>query len=228
MRRFVVFGMVWVGFALFGMPAAAEVAAPPAINLPAGGKIVTEINLSDSDVLGIIKQSIPAVEDVAKQIAPMFARTAGASSGPDLAKAIDLKDFSEAISGVQNVRMLIARYPKYMTAERFLAEFTMGVAKSGQFSKTISDFGFFPGSVALFSAPDNGGIIAFAYNADEGTAYAARVVGGVDIPKLIRWSGEIAKAFIPARVQVQPNAMEQPAADDAGPALEAQPPAESN
>lgn len=189
---------------------AAEVVVPPAINMPAGGKIVTEINLSDNDVLGIVKQSIPALADVLKELAPTIAQRAGAQNNPGWAKLISLEEFSQAISGVRDVRVLIARYPKMMTPERFLSEFSAGVAKTGQFNKIVSDFGFFPGSMAMFAAPENAGIIAFAYNPEEHTAYAVRVVGGLDVPKLIHWSGQIAKMFVAVRSEVQVEPPAQP------------------
>lgn len=201
MKRLV--GLMVAAILLVAMPAVAEVVAPPVINMPTGGKVVTEINLSDNDVLGIIKQSIPAVADVLKELAPAFAQRAGAPDNLDFAKMINLDEFSQAISGVKDVRVLIARYPKTMTPQRFLAEFTAGVAKTGRFNKTVSDSGFFPGSVGMFSAPDNGGIIGFAYNPQEHTAYMIRVVGGLDMPKLIRWSGQIAKMFVGARTGIE-------------------------
>lgn len=223
MKKFVISLIVLVAVFVTLAPSYAEVVKPPAINMPAGGKIVTEVNLSDSDVLGIVKQSIPAVADVLKEMGPALAERAGAPSSLDVAQLVNLEEFLEAVSGVKNVRLLIARYPKSMTAERFLSEFNMGVAKTGEFSKTVSDFGFFPGSVALFSAPDNGGIVGFAYNPEEHTAYAVRVVGGLDMPKLIRWAGQIAKFFVVQRKAVVP---EQPSVDEPVPGTPAPQPAD--
>lgn len=219
MNRFVVLLVVLVAIVLGAMPVAAEVITPPAINMPYGGKIVTEINLSDNDVLGIVKQSIPAVGDVLKDMAPAIAGQVGMEPTSNWAEMINLDEFSQAVAGVKDVRLLIARYPQTMTPQRFLSEFTAGVAKTGRFNKTVSDFGFFPGSVALFSAPENGGIIGFAFNPNEHVAYAVRVVGGLDMPELIRWSGQIAKYFMHNRTKVVPDTVDQPY-DDQPPATE--------
>ena len=175
---------------------AATVICPPAIYLPAGGKVVTEINLSDSDVLGIVKQSIPALADVVKDMLPLAMGGGDAKSAVVWASVIDVKGLSEAIDGVKNIRMVVAKYPSPIPPERFLDEFNMGVAKAGKFNKIITDFGFMPGAGGFYALPDNAGCMGFAYDPHERTAYAVRVVGGVDIPKLIKWAGEIAKAAV--------------------------------
>ncbi len=202
MKRFLIPVIVLAVFA-GALPVAADVVSPPAIHLPAGGRIVTEVNLSDKDVLGIAKASIPALGGVLKELAPAIIQKAELPQDVDLVDLINLEEFSQAISEVKDVRLLVARYPKTMTPERFASEFAMGVAKTGTFNKTLSDTGFFPGSIGVFSAPDNSGIIMFAYHPDERTAYAARVVGGVDVPKLIRWGGRIAKWFVGQMIEVE-------------------------
>ncbi len=214
------FCLLLAALAAIALPAAAEVVTPAAIYMPAGGKVVTEVNLGDADVLGMVKQSIPAVGDVLRELAPSIGKEMRIDSHVDVASLINLDEFAQAIAGVKDVRLLLVRYPKTMTPQRFVAEFTRGVAKTGAFNKTITDFGFFPGSVRLFSAPDNGGIIAFAYNPDEHLAYALRVVGGEDVPKLIRWGGRIVKVFVENQKDVH---MVQESGHQAGPS---NPPAE--
>lgn len=175
-------------------PCAAEgnLTSPPAIYLPAGGKVVTEINLSDDDVLGIIKESIPALADVAKDLVPLK-MGANAEHAQALAEAIDITGLMEAIEGITNIRIVIARYPSRLSPERFVKEFSAGVAKAGQFNKVLTDFGFSPGAAGLYALPDNAGCMGFAYDPNSRTVYAARVVGGLDVPKLIKWAGDIAK-----------------------------------
>lgn len=175
--------------------AQSEVAPPPAIYLPYGGKIVTEINVSDEDVLGIVKQSIPALADVAKQLLPLrFGENAQAVS-----EAIDVHDLMQAIEGITNVRIIIAKYPSKISPERFVNEFNVGVAKAGSFNKVLTDFGLSGGAAGLYVLPENAGCIAFAYDPSERTVYAARVVGGLDVPKLIKWVGNVAKAALCAQ-----------------------------
>lgn len=171
--------------------AAASVAAPPAINLPAGGKVVTEINVSDEDVLGMVKSSIPAIADVLKNL------TAGESGSsralPEWAKSISTQELSEAISGVRGIRVIIARYAKPIEPEKFVEQFGMGVVKLGQFNSIATDFGTLPVAAGLYAAPENAGMVGFAYSRASGTAYAVRIVGGLDLPKLIHWAGEVAR-----------------------------------
>lgn len=227
MKRFTV-AVVLIALVLGALPAVAAIVEPPAINMPAGGKVVTEINLGDNDVLGIVKQSIPALADVIKEVAPSVTGAAGASANADIANSISFDELSQAIAGVKDIRVLVACYPNTMTAERFLSEFTAGVGKLGRFSKTATDLKFFPGSVGLFSAPDNGGIVGFAYDPKGHTAYALRVVGGLDMPKLIHWSGQISsqigKFFMGRAVE----SFGTPPSDQAAPGTAApQPPVEA-
>jgi hypothetical protein len=170
------------------------VASPPAIYLPAGGKVVTEINLSDSDVLGIIKESIPALADVARELLPLK-MGASPEAAEAIVNAIDVTGLMEAINGITNVRVVIAKYPSKISPERFVKEFNAGVAKAGQFNRILTDFGFSGGAAGLYALPDNQGTIGFAYDPGQRTAYAARVVGGLDVPKLIKWAGNVAKTI---------------------------------
>lgn len=197
-----------------------EMTPPPAIYLPYGGKIVTEINLSDDDVLGIIKQSIPALADVARELLPLkFGEKAEAVAG-----AIDVTDLMQAIGGVTNVRIVIAKYPSKISPERFLKEFDAGVTKAGRFNKVLTDFGFCGGAAGLYALPGNAGCMGFTYDPAERTVYAARVVGGLDVPRLIRWIGNIAKVGLSAeRGQAQEEKGEN-TREDSGSA----PPAEEN
>lgn len=191
--------------------AAPMLSKPPTIYMPAGGKVVTEINVSDDDVLGIIKQAIPVVADVVKDIAPTQVGGANAKVFATVASSVDTTGLSDAISGIKSIRVLIAKYPAGMSAEKFLNEFTKGAAKTGQFSKILTDFGTFPGAVGIYVLPNNAGCLGFAYDPRQHTAYAARVVGGIDVPKLIKWAGGIAKIAIDAKTKAGIDSQPEPA-----------------
>lgn len=222
MKRTLVVLAALATMSIFAAPLAAQtdeagkLIAPPAIYLPAGGKVVTEINLSDDDVLGIIKQAIPAIGDVVKDLVPAAGEGAQNSLSAVgfvamAASTIDTTGLSEAIAGVKNVRVLIAKYPGAVSPEKFLREFDKGAAKAGPFNKILSDFGFSPGAVAIYALPNNGGCMGFAYNPSAHAVYALRVVGGVDVPKLIKWAGGIAKVFsVRSAVAGQPVPAPQP------------------
>lgn len=204
--------MVTVAMPAIAADGAATMIAPPAIFMPAGGKVVTEINVSDDDVLGIIKQAIPAVADVAKELGSSAMAGGGRemSAMIAMAGAVDVQGLSEAIVGITNVRLLAVRYARPMAPEKFVEEFTAGAAKAGQFNKIVTDFGMFPGALGIYALPANGGCMGFVYLPDQRTVYAVRVVGGVDVPKLIKWGGSIAKLALTSRMQVVPEAAAQP------------------
>ena len=208
MRRLFIVSVALIALWALCLPAVAQTenaatpTAPPAIYLPVGGKVVTEINVSDDDVLGIIKQAIPMVNDIVKDIASTKTKNPDVSCDPQftmvmgIAGTVDMHGLSEAIAGVKNVRVLIVKYPRNISPERFLSECGDGVQKAGPFRKILSDYGNFPGAVAIYALPENAGCMGFAYDSYAKTAYAVRVVGGVDIPKLIKWAGGIAKNAI--------------------------------
>ena len=141
--------------------------APPAINLPAGAKVVTEVNLTDADVLGMLKASIPALADVLKSLAP--SRGGNAAMTPVMLGQIDLNGLSEVISDIHGVRIVIAHYDTPIDPQTFIQRFSDGVAKLGQFSKLMSDSGLLPIAAAsgLYVAPDNAGMIGFGYDPDQ-------------------------------------------------------------
>lgn len=183
---------------------------PPAINIPYGAKIVTEVNLSDGDVLGILKQLVPVMGDAVDSLA-----SAGVHAGPvdprgkvplEALKSLDFKGLAEAVAGIKNVRFLIAKYDGCTNNTRFLAQLDAGAAKAGKFSKIASDIAFGPGAFALYAEPNNAGYMGFAYDANGGVLYAFRVVGFVDVPKLAQWFSNAAKTFMssPAKMPDQP------------------------
>jgi hypothetical protein len=189
-----------------------KLTTPPAINLPAGGKVVTEINFSDNDVLGIVKKVIPATVEtlksvvetkgsmqVAQHVNPQIQKAA------DIAKQIDIQGLMDAIQGIQNVRVLVARYPKSTEPVSFINDFNTGVAKLGEFSKIVSNVDEYKGAIAIYAQPDNVGYVGVVFDISSHTAYAARVVGFIDLPKLIQWAGSVAKAVIPAFTMEQPS-----------------------
>lgn len=171
---------------------------PPPIHIPYGGKIVTEINFSDDDVLGMIKQVIPALGDLVREIVASGPAT-GAVPVPMAALAnLDMTGLAEAIKDIRNVRMIIARYAGSPDPEVLLRQFNDGVAKAGKFNKVVSDFGFSPGMFAMYVEPGNTGYILVAYDPGQKNLYAARIVGSVDVPALMRWAGEVIKTVAPA------------------------------
>jgi len=202
-----VFGFVGSALAQ-SLPATGSLIPPPAINIPYGGKIVTEINIGEDNILGIIKQMIPAAAEMARDFA---APSESASASPEqrpvpgnllataaAAGSVDVAGLMDAISGIKGVRFIVAKYPMKMNPEQVLAQFDKGAAKSGAFTKIASDFAMFPGAFALYAQPNNGGYLVLAYEPQQKTVYGARIVGFADVGKLVEWVTKTVKSFKPA------------------------------
>ncbi len=176
---------------------------PPAIHIPYGGKIVTDFNFSDSDVLGIVKQVMPSIGDLIAEVAPKAMSTGetlikGPTELGAVLSSMNLKELSEAISGIKNIRAIVAVYGSSVSPERMLEQWDKGVAKIGTFSRVFSDIAMFNGAFALYAQPDNSGYIGFAYEPGSKVLYAVRIVGFVDVAKLTKWAVDAARLFMGA------------------------------
>lgn len=221
-KLFPVFVTLIVMFSACGVGAVQSVESkggliPPApINVPFGGKIVTEINITDGDVLGIIKQAIPAF-DKAVQDSVAGGTKSASDISTMLAKA-DVKGFMEAINGIKSVRIIVVKYSRKAPASSIIDELNKGIAKLGAFNKVMTDSNFSaPCAFALYAEPNNQGYIGYSYDSKKGLLYAGRVVGFVDVPKLTKWGWNLAQMFIPAmdfgnNLPVQTPETQQPSA----------------
>ena len=197
-----------------------ELIPPPALNLPFGSQVVTEANFSDKDVIGMIKELLPAIGEAARSFGGMVPKTGG---GGDITSAIagsldklDLKPLQEAIDGVKNVRVVVAQYPLKSDSKSMLAVLDKGAAKAGNFSRMFSDISSGKNVTAVYAQEDNQGYIAYMYNSASKTIYAGRLVGYLDIPKLTKWAIEMGiQAAKSKPAPVEPTAPTQPVAPDA-------------
>ncbi|MEN6357559.1 MAG: hypothetical protein ABFD83_10815 [Armatimonadota bacterium] len=162
---------------------------PPAINIPYGGAIIAEINLSDNDILGIIKQAIPAIAATSDDMLVQAKQSNSEPAAPiALISGLQLQKFGEVINGVKGVRLIVAQYGKNIKSSDVINDFEKGLVKTGTFSKVASGLGLVPGVVGFYAEADNAGYVAFMYDSHERNLYAARVVGSLDIPKLTEWT----------------------------------------
>ena len=187
---------------------------PPAINIPFGGKVVTEINIGDGDVLGIIKQAVPAFAQAVQD-----SSVANPSQTAEVAAIIskaDIKGFMEAINGIKSIRVVIVQYGRKVAPATLIDELNTGIGKLGNFSKVISDYSFSaPAAFALYAEPNNQGYIGYAYEPRTRTLYAGRVVGFVDVQKLTKWGWNLAQMFMVSHTSVS--------GPESDPAIDAQP-----
>lgn len=197
---------------------AGNLITPPAIPLPYAGRTVTEINISDNDLLGIIKQLIPSIGEVIANVAPMAGRELDAKGVPsaaaEAAASLDFKGLADAISGITNVRIVATAYSRNLGQDQLIKDLDRGVAKLGNFSRIISDFAMMPGAMALYAQADNGGYVGYAYDSKSRMLYAARVVGFVDVPKLTKWGTDAMTIMMKAAMEPGRPSAEEPEGDD--------------
>jgi len=195
MRRVVVLAM---GFALLCVAVWGQ--QPPEILAPPGGTLVTEINLSDSDVLGMLKQAIQG-----------FAQSAAGSPGElgMALKSMDLNTLAEAIQGVKSLRVMQFKLGAGSEPGKIL-DFYQGQLMPAEgtsgWSRILYDTSMVPkGAVAIYS---RAGQDFFGVGADGAgkRAFVFRTSGFVDVPKFATWLGGAAKfaAQMEAKKPVQP------------------------
>jgi hypothetical protein len=186
------------------LPAAAagEVVAPPALYMPFDARTQTEFNFSSSDVLGLVRELLPAFGDLIKLGATMDQTQAKGhgsfSPSPEAFAQLDLKPLADVLEGITNVRCIIAKYRPSAKTKNVMSFFDAGAAKAGGFSKIMSDFSSPPNMVAVYSQAEGAGLLVYGYSAQDDLLYAARLSGRLDAPKLVKWLGDTIKLFAAA------------------------------
>ncbi len=163
--------------------------------------MVTELNFSRSDVLGIVREVLPALNDLVKTLASSkmdLSKQSDIRISPETLAKLDFGPVAEAIEGVTNIRLLVANYRAPQMSADPATLFDSAATKAGAASKVISDASgsIMPGVAALYALPDSGGYIGYAYDAARGKILAGRLSGKADIAKLVKWAGDLAKVFI--------------------------------
>lgn len=174
---------------------------PPAITVPYGAKVLTDLNISDKDLLGVIKQMIPAIGEVVATVAPVMTAARGATTGGidmlGVIQKIDFQALADAISGIRHIRVLNVTYARQLDIPGLLQQLDSGVAKLGQFSRVIADVGgMTPGLLAIYAQSDGEGYIGYAYEPGSRKLYAFRILGSADIQKLIKWGTDVVKTVV--------------------------------
>ncbi len=212
----------------FGAAAAGTLIKPWALNIPYGANITTEVNLTENDLLPTLKSMIPMIGDLAKMGAaqglsavPGMGGSMGAGVGEMGAQMmagmdnLDTTQLAAALDGVKAVRLLVGTYPRHSTPKDFQMEFEKGLVKMGTFSKVMGNIQ--DTAVGIYAQSNNGGYVGYTYDPKKGTIMAARLVGSLDIQKIMNWVMEMAKqsAEKPAPA---PTPEPEPAAPPAEPA----------
>ncbi len=186
--------------------AAGKVVAPTPVYLPYNARIQTEINFSNDDVLGLIRDLLPAIGDLVKASA-----SAGGPAGtklpvrPDVLAKLDLKPLSDALKDVSNIRYIAARYKPDLAPTDVMRMFDSGAAKAGGFNRIATELSTGIGAVAVYAQAEGSGFLLYAYDSKDGQVRALRLSGRVDAAKLINWLTDTLRLFSVPTV---------PAADD--------------
>lgn len=192
-----------------GATCAGSIAAPPQIMMPYGSDVVTELYFSDSDVLRVVKGMVPMIGDLLKQqLGAKVGEVVGQASGnadvdPSIMASLDLKPLSEAIEGVESVRMLIANYKGKTDKKSLLAMFDSGVKKTGTYKRILSDVQF-GGVVAFYVEDKDKGYVAYMYSPENKMIYAARLTGFLDMQKIMGWAMDLIGKFIAIQPAAEP------------------------
>lgn len=193
--------LISLGAQAFAAVAAASAAEPnsglippPVIYTPSGGSVIGEINFSDKDVLALIQQAIPEIGALISNAAMLKADSEKGKAISAGTKQIDWNELATAIGGIKNIRLLAIRYPAQRSGDELMGLFEKGLVKTGTFSRVMDA----PGGVAIYAEPGNAGYAAVAYDQSKHILYAARVVGFLDLPKLVKWLNQVAEVMVGA------------------------------
>jgi hypothetical protein len=150
----------------------------PAINLPYGAKINTEVLLTDNDLLGVVKEGVPAfVQLIGKMGGPK-------GMSPEAVNAMR-DDVRAAMAQVTAVRFLAAQYPMGLKVKTLADTLNTEAKKSGKFTRIISHVSEKDSVVAVYAAADKGGYLGYYYDVKSRSMMAGRVVGFLDVDKLM-------------------------------------------
>ena len=183
--------------------AAGKIITPPQIMMPYGADVVTEISISDNDLLKVVKGTIPIIGEVIKggikQGLGSAIQQKAAPGTPDMSAAfesIDVTPLSEAIEKVDAVRILIAKYPNKVVKKDLLNALDAGTKKMGSFKRIISDIQFSKGVLVVYAENNDKGYLAYMYEPNSKMLYAGRLAGFLDVQKIMAWGMELTTKFM--------------------------------
>ncbi len=167
--------LVWVST---GAASASETVSIPVIHMPYGAKLNTEVMLTDNDLLGVVKEGIPA-----------FVQLMGTLGGPQGIPAETLNAMQAgtraAMAGVRAVRFLAAQYPAGLNAATLAEQLNIEAKKSGKFTRIISRVSEKDMVVAVYAEAERGGYLGYYYDVKARSMMAGRIVGFLDADKLV-------------------------------------------
>ncbi len=172
------------------MPMAASAQAPvgepvhaPQIELPQGARVITEISLSENDILGMIKRAVKAFSD--------RAIATGGQAGEFVAK-LNLDELSVAVEGVKAVRLQEFVFDQPAAPGSVIQYFNSQL--QGWTRLFYSSQPNQPVTVAIYTLAAQQ--FACVTEDTKRARYSITTVAGfVDLEKLADWLGGVANAF---------------------------------
>jgi hypothetical protein len=186
MKRTLIAAFITLALPVLLFAQQAEPIALPEVPTAPGTMLITEVNLTDNDILGMIKQAIPA-----------FVRSAEGSKGEfgDFLKNADLTTFIDAFQDVHTVRAMQFRLNASTTPASVMSFYQGKFGAEGGWSRVLYDASTLKkGTVAVY-ARDSEDFLLVGTDSAKKVAYAVRTVGFVDVPKLASWAGNAMKYF---------------------------------
>lgn len=178
--------LVVVMLAVMLLSAAAYSQQPADIPVLPGSKLVTEINLADSDILGMIKQAIPA-----------FTQSVAGTPGEVgvLVRELDFDSLAAAIAGVQQIKIRVYGIPKTTDPVKSLAFFEERLSAADGWSRIVYDISKVPSGAGAAFTRSGQDLLAVGVDLSKNRLSVIRAVGFVDVPKLAAWFGNAIKVF---------------------------------
>lgn len=159
------------------------VAAGPYIPMYPGAIVVGEVNISEDDILGVVKETIAA-----------FAASKGAPDGANKLEeriaALNLEELTQVICGIQQVRVVRCKLKQPKKQDlRSVVDFYDCAMSKGPWRRIALNLDKPNEASAVYALPGNKGFFAMhTRTVGAGSVLSlARTVGFIDVPKAAAW-----------------------------------------
>ncbi|MBI2842071.1 MAG: hypothetical protein HYX78_01580 [Armatimonadetes bacterium] len=169
--------------------------ASPEIAAPPGGTLITELNLSEADILGMIKQALPA-----------FSQAVANASGEfgTMLQKLDLNTLAEAIAGIRQIHAMQFKLDPNVKPDVIMSFYQDQFSPEQGWNRVLYDASKGPKGAAAVYARSGQEFFGIGVDSAKQRAFAVRTVGFVDVPKLAAWSGQAIKVFSEMKPKPKP------------------------
>lgn len=152
----------------------------PMLNLPDGSRVLFELNLSQDNLLDMVKQAIPSFFE-------------GAKACGDLGEAIqkiDLNGLYASIEGIKSLRVTNFHAKAKTEQSTLLSYLEKQLPNSKGWERIYYDTTLVPNSV-IAAYEQNDSYVFFKVDTKTNDNYVVGTTGFIDIPKLSKWVGNL-------------------------------------